>query len=110
MKYIVGMMNRGTNKAKESQTALAASLIISNNMTTAPAQKSLNDATIPLRVPSTLKDALQIMAEKEDRSLSSFIKRLLASHVEAQAAPAPVVVTYTSKAKAKPKAKSKAKK
>ncbi len=105
-------MNRGTNKAKASQTACAASLIMPNTMTattTATAQKSLNDATIPLRVPFDLKDALRILADKEDRSLSSFIKRVLADHVKAQAAPAPVVVTFKTKAKAKPKAKAKAK-
>jgi len=99
------MMNRGTNKTKASQTALAASLIISNNM------KTLNDATIPLRVPSHLKDALQILAEKSDRSLSNFIKLELEKVVAAMSAPAPapVVATYTSKPKAKTKAKTKAK-
>lgn len=98
-------MNRGTNKAKESQTALAASLIMPIKM-----NKTLNDATIPLRVPSSLKDALQILAEKQDRSLSNFIKLELEKIVTALATPAVIVTTSKAKPKAKPKAKAKAKK
>ena len=98
-------MNRGTNKTKTSHTACAASLIISNNM-----NKTLNDATIPLRVPSSLKDALQILSEKADRSLSNFIKLELEKIVTALATPAVIVTTSKAKPKAKPKAKVKAKK
>lgn len=99
-------MNRGTNKTKASQTACAASLIMPNKM------KTLNDATIPLRVPASLKDALLILAEKQDRSLSNFIKLELEKIVTALATPAVIVTTSKAKpAKAKPaKAKVKAKK
>ena len=105
-------MNRGTNP-KASQSTRAASLIIPDKM------KTLNDATIPLRVPSALKDALQILAEKDERSLSSFIKRALEKVVadstpSTPSTPAKVakvakvkkpshVVTFKSNAKAKAK-------
>jgi hypothetical protein len=87
------MMNRGKNP-KARQTARAASLIMPQKM------KTLNDATIPLRVPASLKDALLIMAEKDDRSLSSFIKRELEKIVANATTPAPAanVATYTKKA------------
>lgn len=95
-------MNRGNNKAKAAQTLRASSLIMPTKM------KTLNDATIPLRVPSHLKDALQILAEKSDRSLSNFIKLELEKVVASLATPA--VIVTTSKPKPKPKAKAKAKK
>lgn len=69
-----------------------------------------SDATIPLRVPSALKDSLLILAARDDRSLSSYIKRLLEAHAAAALAPAaPAETTFTMKAKAKAKAKARKK-
>jgi predicted HicB family RNase H-like nuclease len=77
-----------------------------NTTTTTINSKVNSDATIPLRVPSSLKDALLIAATKDDRSLSSYIKRVLEAHVASLEA----ATTATFTMSAKPKAKAKAKK
>jgi predicted HicB family RNase H-like nuclease len=76
-----------------------------NTTTTTINSKVNSDATIPLRVPSSLKDALLVLATKDDRSLSSYIKRLLDSHVAASAQQATSTFTMSAKPKAKAKAK-----
>jgi hypothetical protein len=62
-------------------------IVMKNTTTTTITTKINSDATIPLRVPSTLKDALLILATKDDRSLSSYIKRILDAHVASATAP-----------------------
>ena len=82
-------------------------LVMKTNTTTTTINSKVNsDATIPLRVPSSLKDALLIAATKDDRSLSSYIKRVLEAHVASLEA----ATTATFTMSAKPKAKAKAKK
>jgi predicted DNA-binding protein len=64
------------------------SIVMNKNTNTNTTITKVNsDATIPLRVPSSLKDALLILATKDDRSLSSYIKRVLEAHVANAAAP-----------------------
>lgn len=95
----------------EEPTKGSAKVECLNPTTKYKMNKIQNDATIPLRTSSALKDALQILAQKADRSLSNYIKGVLDAHIQSLApAPAPAhVVTFKSKAKAKPKAKAKAK-
>ena len=40
------------------------------------------DAALSIRIPSDLKDALQRRADAEDRSLASYVTRVLQAHVE----------------------------
>lgn len=76
-----------------------------NTNTTTITTKINSDATIPLRVPSALKDALLILATKDDRSLSSYIKRILDAHVASVEAATTATFTMSSKPKAKARKK-----
>lgn len=81
-------------------------LVMKTNTTTITINSKVNsDATIPLRVPSALKDALLIAATKDDRSLSSYIKRILDAHVASLEAANTATFTMSAKPKAKAKAK-----
>ena len=53
---------------------------------TSEATSGRRDAIIGLRLPGEMRDALKRLAEKEDRSLSYYVVRVLADHVREKGA------------------------
>jgi hypothetical protein len=96
-------MNAGTNNTKGGANATSP---VSSSRT--HMMKARSDASLIVRLPSSVKDGLMILADKDDRKMSDYVKRILASHVATMLPPVetPIVeeVTYTKKAtKAKAK-------
>jgi hypothetical protein len=107
--YIDLVMNAGTNNTNGGANATSP---VSPSRT--HTMKAKSDASLIVRLPSSIKDGLMILADKDDRKMSDYVKRVLASHVATLLPPveeiieAPIVeeITYTKKA-TKPKAKAK---
>ena len=60
------------------------------------------DAMLIIRTATTSKDGLQTLADREGRSVSNYLNRLIEAHIASNLAPAPAQeVVFTTKAKAK---------
>jgi hypothetical protein len=97
------MKNGGTNNHKGGANATSPS-------TSSYPNTMKKDAMLIIRTATTSKDGLQTLADREGRSVSNYLNRLIESHIATNLAPAPATeVVFTSKAKAKKTPTKKAK-
>jgi predicted DNA-binding protein len=89
------MKNGGTNNHKGEANALSP-------LSSSYPNTMKKDAMLIIRTATTSKDGLQTLADREGRSVSNYLNRLIEAHIASNLAPAPAQeVVFTTKAKAK---------